>query len=212
MSDACTRFTPPTIYVNGREFGRHLEGTVTIEQEMIDTPSLGGVFRPDPDWTHLDPEGHFHAASHEHGPMKPKRLDEQFPTLDRRTNWDRDDDDEDPREWWQCKICGAEVTPRMIRTSDLHARTPGRIIWKVDLAACCGAADALRDLHGKIVSWRAVSKEIGLEHFGIGRLLIHKQFVGLRSVVAEINWTGPLGTRQISGQRGNTQSVTTPAP
>lgn len=101
--------------------------TLDAHSEPIETTDLGA--KPDPDWVHVDAQGHEH-----------RYLDGQLPTL--RYVVDEEDytvEDEDgyPEEYpgsghHECTTCGEHVTPGTGSASGWQTFIPGPVTYLLD--------------------------------------------------------------------------------
>src|ERR1044072_6659554 len=124
--------------------------TLTITTETIEVSRATDTMKPDPKWSYVDTQGHYHATS--------KDNSDPWPTLDVRTTdlWD-EEDEEEPVEYNIVRtICGATVEPRMIvdkLASSLSEFEPGHKSCSADFQFVNGE---LCLTHGQTVSVRAV--------------------------------------------------------
>lgn len=106
-------------------------GTLRVETDRIDVTMAGNSYKPDPEWTHVDKAGHFHAFAG----------DRSLPTLERyekHLNCDGSCGGVCEGEGWtetryRCRACGKRVKPGYV--VDVPGGTPrtipGRTSWGV---------------------------------------------------------------------------------
>jgi hypothetical protein len=146
------------LFINER--GPYL-GELNVETERIDITSGLTTYKPDPQWTHVDKAGHFHAIA-EGG---------KFPTLEAYTKTSPcpggcgDPGCEGTTEVrYRCRICRKRVKPgRVLDQAGGERRTmPGLTTWTVRIDHREALGDDAAD-----VSIRAVAGERTL--FGVAR-------------------------------------------
>lgn len=98
-------------------------GTLSVETPRIDVTMAGNTYKPDPEWTHVDKAGHFHAFAG----------DRSLPTLERyekHRNCDGSCGGICESEGWtetrrRCRICRKRVKPGYV--IDVPGGTPQSI-------------------------------------------------------------------------------------
>ncbi len=140
-------FTTDAIRVDGRP----VRGTVTIEQERIDVTTER---EPDPDWDHLDSNGHLHRwdiGERDRLPSLCYVLDDPY--------WCVDCCDEHQFGHHECILCGEQVSPSTRATiGRRYILGPRHITVDVDEALPLGPVtvmvpgDPPQELRGQVVS------------------------------------------------------------
>lgn len=101
--------------------GRSVQGTVTIEQDMIDvTPE----YEPDPSWVHTDSNGHVHRWMAGPDPLaslrNPREQTAELPSLvrvdDPEPHWCPECLGDYQPQHYECRLCRDVVTPQYRRT------------------------------------------------------------------------------------------------
>lgn len=178
-------------YINGKPV---IKADVSIDQDHIDITT---EYEPDPTWTHVDSNGHFHAYA----------AGNALPTLD-AVSVEQPCDGEEcggvcggegyTRTEYYCRICNEIVEPKSRRTSG-RKYMPGLTSWYVEVEM--GHAELL-DLIDRQVSFWTTG---GRGYFGVG----HMAFTSISSdgtATATIHGIGELG------QRGSTTNPEETAP
>jgi len=171
-----------TLYIDNNDWA--LDYTWDVETEQIDV-TLEFVIRPDPEWSFVDQQGHYHAftADDEHNIL---------PTL-RGTFIE-----EAESVVYRCRICNTEVKPKWTTQRSTHRTyAPGKMSWRVELRAGRPHARLLSEMNGTSVSVRIEEGDTTV--FGIGLLRTIGAGVGDDG---EIKWSGcvygngPLASRK----------------
>ena len=180
--------------------------TMIYEQPMIDVPSMGSV-KPDPDWSAVDPSGHFHAFGYD--PFG----DDQYtlPTLDKHVKIIHENDPDDgpwdrQKITYRCKICQHKIKPQYIPDhAGMYAKIPGPASWRLEIVAVGPNSVEINDLHRQKVMFRG-----GYQHtelFGVG--MINRTNIEWRGSSdphegssfyrwsGRLDGMGPLGRREI---------------
>lgn len=110
ISDAGTDRRYVTVSFDG---GEQYPCEIALERGLIDV-SVSGATKPDPNWTHVDGQGHFHAFADD-GSLPTLRRD----TLRHDCDMAGDDDHDLDCEGYdtyvsRCLICAAEVQPQQV--------------------------------------------------------------------------------------------------
>ena len=173
-----------TLYINNNDWVTSYEWEV--ENEKIDvTPER--TTKPDPKWSHVDRQGHYHAFSDDEHDLLPTLrgvFDEDVPSA----------------VAYRCRICNFEVIPEWVtQRSTVRIYAPGRMSWQVGLRAHWPHIDLLQAMNGTSVSMRI--EEDGDILFGVG--LLRATSVGVDSAgvmkwCGQIMGNGALGTRKAS--------------
>lgn len=197
-----------TVSINN---GPLLPCQLDIETEMVDVSTHGP--RPDPNWTHVDSNGHYHAYD------QADRLN-HYPTLVEKSEYHRydedepdaqpaeepsdepDEDDEDDgwewedREegwtetWYECAICGDRIEPGK-KPGPFHEWKPGLTQWHLEVQTT-QPATAL----GEKVSVRIPAQQPNTqERFGIA-MVTQAHYNNRDGYTLELIGIGPLGTRK----------------
>lgn len=171
-----------TLYINNNDWVTSYEWEV--ENEKIDvTPER--TTKPDPKWSYVDRQGHYHAFSDDEHDLLPTLrgvFDEDVPSA----------------VAYRCRICNFEVIPEWItQRSTVRIYAPGRMSWRVELLAHWPNIDPL--MNGTSVSVRI--EEDGDILFGVGLLQATGAGVNDAGVIewrGQIIGNGALGTRKAS--------------
>lgn len=142
-----------TLFINNNDWAS--DYTWEIETEQVDvTPAQ--TIKPNPDWSFVDRQGHYHAFSDDEHNL--------LPTL--RGVFDEDDPE---TVGYHCRICNYEVEPMWNSTrSTTRIYAPGRMSWRVELRAVTPYIRPLQEMGGTSVSVRI--EEEGMVMFGVGLL------------------------------------------
>lgn len=168
--------------------GPQLPGRIVVEQEIRTEWSMSAT-KPDPTWTHIDQQQHYHAYDD----------DGELPTLtSRRVHLECDglhvgayDDQADCDGYdvteWHCRICGEHVEPgRVSDAGPFHI--PARKSWHADVYSDRPAGNGL-------VSVRALTADRLLFGAGHARIGIVEYGPDGSRVRTDIIGASPLGTR-----------------
>lgn len=173
-----------TLYINNNDWTSDYNWEV--ETEQIDV-TLEYTTKPDPEWSAIDRQGHYHAFTDDD-------KNNILPTL--RGGFDEAKDE----VVYRCRICNARVRPGWVTTrATARVYAPGRMSWQVELRAGRPHARLLQEMNGTSVSVRI--EEDGTTMFGLGLLRTIGAGVGSDG---EIKWSGcvygngPLATRKAS--------------
>lgn len=166
------------VHLDNRE---PVTGQLTIEQP-VDFVSSHAIL-PKPSWSHVDSNGHWHAADD----------DRKFPTLNERNEpaecdgscgaWGGCDGEGYTKTAWTCRICGEVVEPDFATVVDTVG-IPGWIEWQVVAHDFLPTGDQL--------TVRFVSD--GGTAFGVG--LVTSVQRSSEGSVATITGNGPIGWRK----------------
>lgn len=174
-----------TAYVNGIAV---VEALLRIDHHRLDVTT---EWEPDPAWTHIDADGHFHAWS------LGGKGDDRLPTLDAKRieepcNGRCDDEvcEGYTRTEYRCRMCGEVIEPRSRRTTG-RRYAPGLSQWSVDVELIAKDAMPLLNI-GEVSFW--TDEKDGRNVFGVGHLRVARFELG-DLVTATIHGHGPLGER-----------------
>lgn len=154
------------------------KGEFSIHVEEVEVSSFGSD--PDPHWTYIDANGHFHAYT----------ADMKLPTLVVKDEWvEYEEPDEDGETGYSirhlhCAICNEEIRPGRISAGGFRKFAPGRKSWSVVV----NAPGAL----GEKKSVRVISGD--QMHFGVGVVGAIRDDHGRPAL--EIYGIGELGSRR----------------
>lgn len=163
---------------------------LAVEHSQIDVTTEK---EPDPDWTHTDAAGHFHAYSLDGGKATLPTLDPKL--IDVPCTGECGSDG--PCEGYtiteyRCKICGEKTEPQWRYTSG-QKYIPGRKSWRVSVT---GRYEDLEPKDRALVSVAIYEdRDGGVTQFGVGYFRITEMTpTGMLSGI--VDGAGELGTRQ----------------
>jgi hypothetical protein len=191
--------TATNILIDGKSL---LEGScLDVEQEQIDVTTM---VERDPNWTHLDTNGHMHAYGKDGSlpTLEPREREVETVPDDSYTvefSAEADDEEVDDDFWsddegtytiteYHCRICDEVVTPGTRGTVG-RKYAPGRLSWRVRFRSHVKDVGA----ESRLVSvW--TERDGKVHQFGVGQLRIERMN-SEGFMEGTVNGIGELGTR-----------------